>query len=136
MTGEWNRIVLRDVTRPSQSPDVSKKTSLFVRSVSAAYRNRRRVATLGAAALALGLGYHVVFGQNGLTAYQQKRVNSVNLDKELAALTQENNLLKGHVERLQNDPSAIEHQAREALHYTRADEVVYTLPADSQAPGR
>ena len=101
------------------------------------YRGRRRVATLGATALAIGLGYHVVFGQNGLTAYQQKRVNSVNLDKELAALTRENDLLKEHVERLKNDPSAIEHQAREALHYTRADEVVYTMPAEAQtATGR
>jgi cell division protein FtsB len=37
--------------------------------------------------------------------------------------------LKGHVERLQSDPNAIEHQAREELHYTRPGEVIYTLPA-------
>jgi cell division protein FtsB len=33
------------------------------------------------------------------------------------------------VDLLQNDPGAIEHQAREELHYTRAGEVIYTLPA-------
>jgi cell division protein FtsB len=44
-------------------------------------------------------------------------------------LQRENARLKGHVDRLQSDPSAIEHQAREELHYTRAGEVIYTLPA-------
>jgi cell division protein FtsB len=40
----------------------------------------------------------------------------------------ENDRLKEHVDRLANDPGAIEHQAREELHYTRAGEVIYTLP--------
>src|ERR1700712_559461 len=92
------------------------------------YVGRRRVATAAAAILAISLGYHVVFGQNGLTAYEQKRQNKVMLDKELGALQRENDLLKGHVDRLQNDPSAIEHQAREELHYARPGEVIYTLP--------
>jgi cell division protein FtsB len=86
------------------------------------------VATAAAVCLALGLGYHVIFGHNGLTAYEQKRQNAVMLDKELGTLGRENDLMKGHVERLQNDPSAIEHQAREELHYTRPGEVIYTLP--------
>jgi cell division protein FtsB len=89
----------------------------------------RRVATVGAAALAIGLGYHVVFGQNGLTAYRQKSHDAKMLDSQLKSLEHENELLKGHVERLQNDPNAIEHQAREELHYTRPGEVIYTLPA-------
>jgi cell division protein FtsB len=29
---------------------------------------------------------------------------------------------------LKSDPNAIEHQAREELHYTRPGEVIYTLP--------
>ena len=44
-------------------------------------------------------------------------------------LQAENERLRGHVDRLQNDPGAIEHQAREELHYTRAGEVIYTLPS-------
>ena len=79
--------------------------------------------------LAVALGYHVIFGQNGLTAYQQKRQDSQALAAQLKSLQHENELLKGHVERLQNDPNAIEHQAREELHYTRPGEVIYTLPA-------
>jgi cell division protein FtsB len=44
-------------------------------------------------------------------------------------LQQENGRLREHVDQLQNDPAAIEHQAREELHYTRSGEVIYTLPA-------
>jgi cell division protein FtsB len=89
----------------------------------------RKVATVAAAGLAIAVGYHVVFGQNGLTAYQQKNRDTRMLDGQLKSLQRENELLKGHVERLQNDPNAIEHQAREELHYTRPGEVIYTLPA-------
>jgi cell division protein FtsB len=90
----------------------------------------RKLATAAAALLALSMGYHVIFGQNGVTAFAQKRVETQALDQQLHSLQHENELLKGHVERLQNDPSAIEHQAREELHYTRPGEVIYTLSAD------
>ncbi len=96
----------------------------------------RRVATVAAALLALGLGYHVIFGQNGLTAYEQKRMEYQALDSQLKSLQRENDLLKGHVDRLQSDPDAIEHQAREELHYTRPGEVIYTLPAVPSAKNR
>jgi cell division protein FtsB len=89
----------------------------------------RKVATGAGAVLALGMGYHVIFGQNGLTAYQQKRQDAQSLDRQLHNLQRENESLKGHVDRLQSDPNAIEHQAREELHYTRPGEVIYTLPA-------
>lgn len=95
----------------------------------------RKFATGTAALLALGMGYHVIFGQNGVTAFEQKRNETQALDSQLHSLQQENELLKGHVERLQNDPSAIEHQAREELHYTRPGEVIYTLPADPAQGG-
>jgi cell division protein FtsB len=92
--------------------------------------SRRKLATLATAALALGLGYHVVFGRNGLISYEQKRSDARILDGELKTLQRENEELKGHVERLQSDPDAIEHQAREELHYTRPGEVIYTLPPE------
>jgi len=79
------------------------------------------------------MGYHVIFGQNGLTVYQQKRQDARTLDGQLHNLQRENELLKGHVDRLQNDPNAIEHQAREELHYTRPGEVIYTMPATTPA---
>ena len=74
------------------------------------------------------MGYHVVFGQNGLTAYEHKRQETRALKLQVQELQRENDRLGGHVARLKVDPSAIEHQAREELHYTRAGEVIYTLP--------
>jgi len=90
---------------------------------------RRKAATVAAAALALGVGYHVVFGANGLTVYEHKRQVMRSLNQQMQELQRENAQLKGHVDRLQSDPNAIEHQAREQLHYTRPGEVIYTLPS-------
>jgi cell division protein FtsB len=106
-----------------------KQSSVVVRLYDRAHAGWRKVATGAAALLAIALGYHVIFGQNGLTVYQQKRQDSQALAAQLKSLQRENELLKGHVDRLQNDPNAIEHQAREELHYTRPGEVIYTLPA-------
>lgn len=89
---------------------------------------RRRAATLIAGLLALAMAYGVIFGHNGLTAFAHKRSESRTLLLQSQQLERENGRLQGHVERLQSDPSAIEHQAREELHYTRAGEVIYTLP--------
>lgn len=91
----------------------------------------RKVATGAAALLVLAMAYHVIFGQNGLTVYQKKRQETQVLAKQLQSLQRENDLMKGHVDRLQNDPNAIEHQAREELHYTRPGEVIYTLAPDA-----
>ena len=88
----------------------------------------RRCATVAALLLTIALGFHVVFGQNGLTAYQGKRETSRELSSQARALQRENEFLRGHVARLGSDPGAIEHQAREELHYTRPGEVIYTLP--------
>ncbi len=89
---------------------------------------RRRAATVAAGALALVMAYGVVFGHNGLTAFAHKREEARTLEQQDRQLRKENDRLRGHVERLQNDPSAIEHEAREELHYTRSGEVIYTLP--------
>jgi cell division protein FtsB len=97
------------------------------------FDERRRVATVAAGALALAVGYHVVFGHNGLTVYQQKRQETKNLEQQLHTLAKENESLKGHVDRLQEDPDAIEHQAREELHYTRPGEVIVTLPPEKSS---
>ncbi len=93
------------------------------------YSWRRKAATVGVGALALLMGYGVVFGHNGLTVFEHKREEAKALQKQMQMLQTENERLRGHVDRLQNDPGAIEHQAREELHYTRAGEVIYTLPS-------
>src|ERR1017187_10754443 len=76
---------------------------------------RRKALTVAAAVLALSVGYHVVFGPDGLTVYEQKQQQTQRLNQEMQDLQRENDLLKGHVDRLQSDPNAIEHEAREQL---------------------
>jgi cell division protein FtsB len=90
---------------------------------------RRRVATFAAGVLAIGMAYGVIFGHNGVTSFLHKREEARSLQQQMQQLQIENERLQGHVDLLQNDPGAIEHQAREELHYTRAGEVIYTLPA-------
>ncbi len=90
---------------------------------------RRKLATAAAAVLALAVAYHVVFGANGLTVYEQKRQESHRLTRQMQELQHENELLTVHVNQLQSDPNAIEHQAREELHYARPGEVIYALPS-------
>lgn len=92
------------------------------------YGNRRRIATVAAAVLAVLLGYHVVFGRDGLTAFRNKQRDLHDLKAQGQALQRENGQLQGHVDRLTTDPNAIEHEAREDLHYTRPGEVIITLP--------
>jgi cell division protein FtsB len=96
-------------------------------------RWQRRAAIVAAVALAGVMGYGVIFGNNGLIVYEHKRQETRELARQMQVLERENARLSVHVERLQSDPDAIEHQAREALHYTRAGEVIYTLPAHHAA---
>jgi cell division protein FtsB len=117
------------MTRSGKTRMVPKQSGTIARLYERSHLGWRKVATGAAALLAIAMGYHVIFGQNGLTVYQQKRQDAQSLDRQLHTLQRENDSLKGHVERLQNDPNAIEHQAREELHYTRPGEVIYTLPA-------
>ena len=112
-------------------PPISQKPARLthlIAVVGAVRVGRRKAATVAAAALALGVGYHVVVGANGLTAYERKRQETHRLQQEMLDLQRENDLLQSHVQRLQSDPEAIEHQAREELRYTRPGEIIYTLP--------
>ncbi len=89
----------------------------------------RPAGTIVAIGLALLLTWHVINGKNGLSVWQQKRLEDQQLRKEIDELQQENGRLRQHVERLKSDPDAIEHEAREKLHYAKPGEVIYTLPA-------
>ncbi len=122
---------------PSDLRTVQGGVYAFLSALSA---NRRKVATVGAAVLAVSVAYHVAFGPNGVTVYLQKRHETLALETEVKRLQQENDGLKGHVSRLQSDPGAIEHEAREQLHYARPGEVIYRLeshpPAVAGAAGQ
>ena len=77
--------------------------------------------------IAVSLGYHATFGANGLTAYQQKRNQHSTLQKQILELQQQNSRLQDHVQHLQSDPDAIEHEARVILRYAKPGEVIYAL---------
>jgi cell division protein FtsB len=104
-----------------------QQQSLRDRASSFFSRSGRRVATAVAIVIAVSLGYHVIFGANGLSAFQQKRNQDQTLKKEILQLQQENSRLQDHVQHLQSDPNAIEHEARVILRYAKPGEVIYAL---------
>jgi cell division protein FtsB len=91
----------------------------------------RPAGTVSAVVLALAFAWSVVYGRHGLSTWYQQRNQERQLKHEIQDLEQENARLRQHVDRLKSDPDAIEHEAREKLHYAKPGEVIYTLPADS-----
>jgi cell division protein FtsB len=99
------------------------------RALEFAQRAWRPTGTAIVVCLALLLMGHVVNGKNGLTVWHQKRAEDQQLQKEIDQLQQENSQLRQHVEQLKSDPDAIEHEAREKLHYAKPNEVIVALPS-------
>src|SRR6478752_7195372 len=93
------------------------------------YASRRRLATVGVAAVTVWLFLHVMFGANGMVVYRQKRADYQDLRREIDQLQKENNHYTGQIQALETDPKTIEKEAREQLHYARPGEVVYVAPA-------
>ncbi len=77
--------------------------------------------------------WHVVYGNHGLSIWQQKRAEDRALQHEIKDLQQENAQMRQQIDHLNSDPDAIEREAREKLHYARPGEVIYTLPDQPQA---
>jgi len=98
----------------------------------ALYTERRRLATAGVALLAIWLFLHVMFGANGMVVYRSKRTERQKLQADIEKLQKENDLYEQQIKALQNDPQAIEKEAREQLHYARPGEVVYVEPTPSR----
>ena len=92
------------------------------------YADRRRLATIAVAILAVWLFLHVTFGANGMVVYRSKRAARQKLQADIEKLQRENDLYEQQIKALQNDPQAIEKEAREQLHYARPGEVVYVEP--------
>jgi cell division protein FtsB len=70
---------------------------------------------------------------NGVNSYQQKRAEGRSIEKRIADLQQQNEKLQQQVNQLKTDPDAIEHEARERLHYARPGEVIWT---EDEAPSQ
>jgi cell division protein FtsB len=116
---QWNRSIVTSLNNPFIPPGQ--------RVLALIYRNRRKLATGSAMMLAAVLGYFAVAGDNGLTVYKQKRLEHKQLASQIDDLKHENDQLQAHIGRLETDPHAIEHEAREKLHYARPGEVIYTI---------
>jgi cell division protein FtsB len=97
------------------------------------HRTKRKVATAGVGVLVLWLGFHVIFGANGMVVYQGKRSDYKKIQTDLQQLEDENEQLTKQVDKLRHDPKAIEREAREQLHYTKKGEMVYLLPNQKKA---
>jgi cell division protein FtsB len=110
-----------------KTPAASPKP-LRERALEWSLRMWRPVGTAVVVLLALLLGWHVVTGKHGLSAWQQNRSEDKELRKEIDDLQLENDRLKVRVEKLKSDPNAIEHEAREKLHYAKPGEVIVDLP--------
>lgn len=107
--------------------------ALRERALAAAQSFWRPAGTSVAIALILLFGWSVVNGKHGLSSWQKQRVQDHELRQEIQDLQQENTRLRDHVGRLKSDSNAIEHEAREQLHYARPGEIIYTLPADPKS---
>jgi cell division protein FtsB len=111
-----------------------KQADFLERVAQALYRMRRRIATGAVIAAALVFGYHAIFGENGLSVYQQRRGEDRAVQKRIGELEQENARLAQQVKALRTDPDAIEHEARERLHYARPGEVIWTEDGAGSTP--
>ena len=99
----------------------------------------RQAGTVVAAVLAALLMWHVINGKHGLSVWHQNHTQDRELQKQINDIQQENAQLRKQIDRLKSEPDAIEHEAREKLHYAKPGEVIYTLPEtpnSAQATGR
>jgi cell division protein FtsB len=112
----------------ARQQNAAPPSQFLYRAVALAVRMWRPAGSGLAVVLALLLGWHVVNGRHGLSMWQQKRLEDQRLRKEIDSLQQENAQLCDRVQKLKSDPDAIEHEAREKLHYAKPGEVIYDLP--------
>jgi cell division protein FtsB len=102
----------------------------FLRAIVRGLFSRRQWLATGCVAVFAGwLFYHVMFGANGMMAYQQKVREYERLQQEVRQAQVENERLRQRVNSLKTDPQAIEKEAREQLKYAKPGELIYVYPA-------
>ena len=70
----------------------------------------------------------MIFSQDGLPRLRGLERELADVDEESAVLRREIQELRGRVERLRDDPAAIEQMARDNLGLVRQTEVVFQFP--------
>jgi cell division protein FtsB len=92
------------------------------------YGYRRKIATGGIGLFAVLLGFHVIFGANGMLQYGNKRAEYQKIQLEVQQMEEKNAKLQQEIKALKTDPNAIEWEARTQLKYTRPGEKVFVYP--------
>lgn len=107
------------------------RLTVRLRMATAGYSQRRRAATVLALAVVLLLGFHAMFGRNGIVAYETKRGEDRDLMRRIGDMQQQNAHLAQHVEHLKTDPAAIEYEAHVRLRYAKPGQVIVLNDAES-----
>ncbi len=97
-------------------------------------REWRQLGTGAAALLIVSILVHAIFGANGMMIYREKRDEMKTLQTEVDGLQKENQAEADRIKQLKSNPSAIEKEAREQLHYSRKGEVVFVAPDSAKKP--
>ncbi len=118
-----------DLFQPEKPAKPPAPLSSRQKALAVARRAWRPVGTVTAVLLAALVMWHVVNGNHGLSVWHQERAEDRELQQQIKNIQQENAQLLQEIERLKTNPDAIEHVAREKLHYAKPGEVIYSLPA-------
>jgi cell division protein FtsB len=70
-----------------------------------------------------------VFGTHGVLAMRRSQKQAAEIQKQIDQLNQENRQLQDRVKALKNDPSAVEHIAREEMGLARPGEYIFKVPS-------
>jgi cell division protein FtsB len=114
--------------QPEKKPTPKQPLTMREQAIASALRAWRPAGTILAVALAALVMWHVVNGNHGLSVWHQMRSEDRGLQKQIKDVQQENAQLRQQIDRLKSDPDAIEHEAREKLHYAKSGEIIYSLP--------
>jgi cell division protein FtsB len=117
----------------------AKSASLGARALDWTERLWRPAGTVTAIVLALLVTGHVIYGNHGISVWQQKRAEDRALQQEIKDLEQENAQMRQRIDHLNSDPDAIEREAREKLHYAKPGEIIVKLadkPQQQTPPGK
>jgi cell division protein FtsB len=89
---------------------------------------RYRGVVLALVLLCIALVVNEVFGAKGIVTLRGQKREFNELQQQIRKLRQENQALQIRNQKLQSDPATIEKTAREQLHMSRPNELIYTLP--------
>jgi cell division protein FtsB len=98
---------------------------------------RRQLATIALVCLAVWLLANAFVSPNGVMAYQKKKSEYKDLQTDVQSLEEQNAKLEKQNQALKNnDPKAIEKEAREQLRYAKPGERVYVMPEPKRPPAK